>query len=238
MASASLPCSVRTHNDRAAPATRNLDVSDLPERSRSSEIAHEWSPVAQSQGSPLAEQMPCPYCVILTAVQLNSRNAEINPATTLVLPTLRECPPTTTSATDHSFFASRATVANCFKYSRSGCAGVPQNALPLPRKTLFGSTPPCPPSITPSPMRACSPMPTCPPSTTPFSITMLPESPVCAAITTSSPIWQLWPMWTRLSIFVPRPIRVSSSAPRSIVVLAPISTSSSITSFPTWGNFS
>src|SRR3984957_13990773 len=189
MASASLPCSVRTHNDRAAPATRNLDVSDLPERSRSSEIAHEWSPVAQSQGSPLAEQMPCPYCVILTAVQLNSRNAEINPATPLVLPTLRECPPTTTSATDHSFFASRATVANCFKYSRSGCAGVPQNALPLPRKTLFGSTPPCPPSITP------------------FSIIMLPESPVCAAITTSSPIWQLWPMWTRLSIFVPRPIR-------------------------------
>src|SRR5580704_15261875 len=176
MASASLPCSVRTHNDRAAPATRNLDVSDLPERSRSSEIAHEWSPVAQSQGSPLAEQMPCPYCVILTAVQLNSRNADINPATT---------------ATDHSFFASRATVANCFKYSRSGCAGVPQNALPLPRKTLFGSTPPCPPSITPSPMRACSPMPTCPPSTTPFSIIMLPESPVCAAITTSSPIWQL-----------------------------------------------
>src|SRR5579864_2831689 len=40
--------------------------------------------------------MPWPYCVILTAVQLNSGRAAIKPATTLVLPTLRECPPMTT----------------------------------------------------------------------------------------------------------------------------------------------
>src|SRR3984885_9253871 len=136
------------------------------------------------------------------------------------------------------FFPNRARAANCFRNSLTGCAGVPQKATPLPRSTLLGSTPPCPPSITPSSIRACSPIPTCPPSTTSFSITMLPESPVCAAITTFCPILQLWPMCTRLSIFVPRPMRVSSSAPRSIVVLAPISTSSSITNLPTWGNFS
>src|SRR5437899_9656307 len=39
--------------------------------------------------------MPWPNCVIFSAVQLNSRKAAIRPATTLVLPTLRECPPTT-----------------------------------------------------------------------------------------------------------------------------------------------
>src|SRR5580692_1811210 len=94
-ASARRPCSVRTHRARFAPATRNLDVSDSAERSRSSEIAQEWSAVAQSHGSPFAEQTPWPYCVILTAVHSNSVSAEIRPATTLVLPTLRECPPMT-----------------------------------------------------------------------------------------------------------------------------------------------
>src|SRR6478752_5054050 len=39
--------------------------------------------------------MPCPYWVILNAVQLYSGNAAIRPATTLVFPTLRECPPMT-----------------------------------------------------------------------------------------------------------------------------------------------
>jgi hypothetical protein len=33
---------------------------------------------------------------------------------------------------------------------------------------------------------------------------------------------QLWPMWTRLSIFVPLPTVVSPIEPRSIVVFAPI----------------
>ena len=61
IASASLPCSVRTQNTRAAPATKKRDVSDSPVRSRSSVIAHEWSPVAQSQASPLAEQIPWPH---------------------------------------------------------------------------------------------------------------------------------------------------------------------------------
>ena len=103
IASASRPCSVLTHRARSAPATRKREVSDSPDGSRSSEIAHEWSSVEQSQGSPLAEQTPCPYCVIFTAVQSNSRRAEMSPATTLVLPTLRECPPMTTSATATPF---------------------------------------------------------------------------------------------------------------------------------------
>src|SRR5262252_921767 len=95
MASASLPCCVRAQNTRAAPATRKRDVSESPDRLSSSVTAQEWSPVAQSHGSPLAEQMPWPYCVTLTADQPKSGSAEISPATTLVLPTLREWPPIT-----------------------------------------------------------------------------------------------------------------------------------------------
>ena len=46
---------------------------------------------------------------------------------------------------------------------------------------------------------------------------------------------QLCPICTRLSIFVPGPITVSSTLPRSMVVLAPISTSSPMRQRPTWG---
>ena len=56
-----------------------------------------------------------------------------------------------------------------------------------------------------------------------------------AAITTLRPMVQLCAMCTRLSIFVPWPMRVSPSAPLSIVTLAPIQTSSSITSRPCCG---
>ena len=45
-------------------------------------------------------------------------------------------------------------IANSFRYSRRGLAGVPQNAIPFPRKIFLGRTPLCPPSITPSPMVA------------------------------------------------------------------------------------
>src|SRR5262249_43800570 len=67
--------------------------------------------------------------------------------------------------TDHNdshyfLFAKRATTASCFKYSRTGRAGVPKNATPFPQNVLLGRTPLCPPSITPSSMRACSPTPT------------------------------------------------------------------------------
>src|SRR5439155_14022645 len=66
----------------------------------------------------------------------------------------------------YSFFPNRARLARLLRYSRSGLAGVPQNAIPLPRKIFFGSAPACPPSNTPSWMRACSPTPTCPPIAT------------------------------------------------------------------------
>src|SRR5271165_6405374 len=98
MASANIPWRVLTHSERAAPATRKRELSLSPLRSRSSVMAQEWSSVAQSQGAPSAEQMPCPYCVILTDVQQSSGSAATRPATTLVFPTLRECPPMTTIA--------------------------------------------------------------------------------------------------------------------------------------------
>ena len=99
MASPNRPCRVRTQSDRLAPATRKREVSLSPLRSFSSLRARKWSsPVSQSQGLPSAEQMPWPNCVIFKAVQLNSGSAAIKPATTLVLPTLRECPPITTIA--------------------------------------------------------------------------------------------------------------------------------------------
>jgi len=99
IASPNLPCRVRTQSDRFAPATRKRDVSLSPLKSFSSLRARKWSsPVSQSQGFPSAEQMPWPNCVIFKAVQLNSGSAAIKPATTLVLPTLRECPPITTIA--------------------------------------------------------------------------------------------------------------------------------------------
>ena len=61
--------------------------------------------------------------------------------------------------------------------------------------------------MTPGPTVACSPIPTCPPKIAPSSTTDDPLMPVWAAIMTFRPIRQLWPMWTRLSIFVPWPIR-------------------------------
>src|ERR1700677_2798670 len=103
MASARWPCWVRTHQELSAPATRNREVSDSPERSFSSDTAKEWSAVAQSQASPLAEQTPCPYCVIFRAVQWKEGRAAMRPATTLVLPTLRLCPPMTTMGMGEPF---------------------------------------------------------------------------------------------------------------------------------------
>src|SRR5258706_4042915 len=95
IASASRPCLVRTHSERCAPARRKRDVSDAPLRSRSPVMPRPCSASAQPQASPLMEQTPWPYCVIFTAVHARSGSAAIRPATTLVLPTLRECPPIT-----------------------------------------------------------------------------------------------------------------------------------------------
>src|SRR5437588_12828915 len=50
----------------------------------------------------------------------------------------------------YSFLPNLAKLAKLLRYSRSGLAGVPQNAIPFPRKIFFGNTPACPPSSTPS----------------------------------------------------------------------------------------
>ena len=49
-----------------------------------------------------------------------------------------------------------------------------------------------------------------------FPITVLPEMPTCAAMVESSPTTTLCAMWTRLSIFTPRRMRVWPSVPRSM----------------------
>ena len=57
--------------------------------------------------------------------------------------------------------------------------------------------------------------------------------PTWATMIVFAPTTVLWPICTRLSIFVPRPITVSPKVARSTVTLAPISTSSSTTTRPT-----
>src|SRR6202158_6298869 len=54
--------------------------------------------------------MPWPYCVILTEFQSNARRPETGPAMTLVLPTLRECPPMTMMAIKIGFRLSASTL--------------------------------------------------------------------------------------------------------------------------------
>jgi hypothetical protein len=45
---------------------------------------------------------------------------------------------------------------------------------------------------------------------------VVPASPTWARSNVSRPMVQLWPTWTRLSIFASRPIRVSPMLPRSM----------------------
>src|SRR5580700_7997363 len=98
MASARRPIRVRTQTDRLAPAARNRALSVPVLGSRSALMAMVCSSVWQSQGSPFALQKPWPNWVMLQAVQFRSGSRAIRLATTEVLPTLRECPPTTTTA--------------------------------------------------------------------------------------------------------------------------------------------
>ena len=63
----------------------------------------------------------------------------------------------------------------------------------------------------------------------------LPAMPTQPAIAVCAPMRQLWPIWIWLSSLTSSSITVSSMAPRSIVVLAPISTSAPITTRPICG---
>ena len=93
-------------------------------------------------------------------------------------------------------------------------------------------------AMAPSPTVRWPATPTCPASVTLLPIRVLPAMPTCPAITVSAPMRTEWPTWTRLSILVPRPTRVSPMEARSMATRAPISTSSSITTMPTCGIFS
>ena len=62
-----------------------------------------------------------------------------------------------------------------------------------------------------------------------------PETPDCATMTQWRPMTTLWPICTRLSILAPSPITVSRLAPRSMVMPAPISTSSWMITRPICG---
>ena len=66
---------------------------------------------------------------------------------------------------------------------------------------------------------------------------VLPATPDIAAMIVCAPMRTLCAICTRLSSFTPSSMTVSSIAPRSIVVFAPISTSSPITTLPTCGIF-
>ena len=66
----------------------------------------------------------------------------------------------------------------------------------------------------------------------------LPATPTQPAIAVCAPMRTLWPIWIRLSSLTPSSITVSSSAPRSMQVLAPISTSSPMRTAPSCSIFS
>jgi hypothetical protein len=82
-----------------------------------------------------------------------------------------------------------------------------------------------PPSITPSQISMWPLMNAAPPILQLLPMRVLPATPTQPAIAVWRPIRQLWPIWIWLSSFTSSSMTVSSSAPRSIVVLAPISTS-------------
>ena len=65
-----------------------------------------------------------------------------------------------------------------------------------------------------------------------------PAIPVWAAMTVCLPMLTLWATWMRLSSLTPSPRTVDPSVARSMVVPAPISHPSPMTTLPSWGTFS
>src|SRR5687768_12272124 len=114
--------------------------------------------------------------------------------------------------------------------SRCGRAGYPDQTSPA---GTLPKTPDWPPIRAPSPTVMWPPSPACPARTHPSPMRADPAIPTCAMMRQSRPTLTLCPIWTRLSIFVPDPIVVSSMLPRSMVVFAPISTSSPMMHLPT-----
>src|SRR5207244_12885458 len=147
------PARDRNQNDRSAPAARYRPVS-VPFGSYSSLTANS-SPVSASQphAFPSCAQTPWPYCVILTAVHLRSRSLRINPATTLVFPRLRECPPTTTSIRR----SSPAPPAGASIPPLRGAAPADGQGSPVAPGAASADAPACPRPSRPSPRSWKSP---------------------------------------------------------------------------------
>src|SRR6266851_4957393 len=130
------------------------------------------------------------------------------------------------------FFARRCRIATCFMNKPIGTAGAPQTVSPAPISRI---TPDCAAIRAPLPISRWPAKPACPPTMTKSPNLVLPEIPTCPARTQPRPRTTLCPICTRLSIIVPGPITVSCPEPRSIVVLAPISTSSPMITRPSCG---
>ena len=133
------------------------------------------------------------------------------------------------------YSGSRANSTAALPHSRLSMAGSPDTNRPASIELLM---PVWPVAFTPSPMVRWLPTPTWPARITSSPIVVLPAMPTCEASSVLSPMLTPWAICTRLSILAPARIRVSPTAGRSMVVLAPISTSSSITTGPTCGIFS
>ncbi len=89
--------------------------------------------------------------------------------------------------------------------------------------------------ITLSQMLIWSLAPTWPPMITLLPTRVLPAMPTCPANMQLLPMTQLWAMCTLSSNFVPEPTMVAEMVARSMVLLAPISTSSPMNTVPIWG---
>src|SRR5574341_108391 len=126
----------------------------------------------------------------------------------------------------------RSKTAELRTHATSGFAGEPATCAPGSRSC---PTPDCALMTARSPMVRWPTMPDWPQQTTPIPSLVEPEIPTCDARIESGPISTLWAVWTGLSILAPRQMRVTPSVARSTQVLAPISTSSSITTIPTCG---
>src|SRR6266446_2723576 len=136
---------------------------------------------------------------------------------------------------DHrpSFFsARRCSSADCLNQFANGTAGKPPTVAPASTSRI---TPAFAAMRAPLPMFRWPAKPACPPAMTKSPSFVLPEMPTWETRMQPRPTTTLCPICTRLSIIVPKPITVSCPDPRSIVVLAPISTSSPITTRPSCG---
>ena len=117
--------------------------------------------------------------------------------------------------------------ADDFNHSRLAIAGYPETNPPA--STEFG-IPVCALAIDALRRSVRWPAtPTCPARTTSSSTRCCRRCRPARQTARDAPITTPCPICTRLSIFVPAQIRVSPTAGRSIVVFAPISTSSSMT---------